>query len=164
MTIHDILVPTDFSEPAQAAFAYAKALATEFGSRVHLLNVIATPQLAWSAEGGTYSWPELLTDFEREAGAELDRLAPADGPLAGRVTTATMIGSAVESILDYASTHQIDLIVMGTHGRGLMGHMLLGSVAERVVRWAPIPVLTMHRPPAPVAETIPVAALESAAG
>ena len=144
--IHEILVPTDFSEPASAALDYAKSLAADFGSRLHLLHVISTPAIPWGVEGTSLSWPTLLADLETGAREQLKGLVPADDPLAGRVTMTAIAGVPVESILDYVTAHHIDLIVMGTHGRGLMGHMLLGSVAERVVRRSPVPVLTLHQP------------------
>ena len=142
--VRNILVPTDFSEPADAALAYAKLLATEFGSRLHLLHVIATPQVGWGAETTTFSWPTLLADLETDARAQLGRQIPSGDPLSGRVTLATAIGVPVEDILEYAAANAIDLVVMGTHGRGLVGHLFLGSVAERVVRRSPVPVLTVH--------------------
>ncbi len=142
--IRRILVPTDFSPPAQAALQYAKTLAAEFGSRLFLLHVIATPEVPWGAEGATYSWPTLLADLEEDARAQFQHLIPTDDPLADQVTIETMIGVPVDGILDYTETHQIDLVVMGTHGRGMVGHLLLGSVAERVVRRSAVPVLTLH--------------------
>ena len=71
--IREILVPTDFSEPADAALAYAKGLASQFGSRIHLLHVIGTPQVGWAAESATFSWPTLLADLETDARAQLER-------------------------------------------------------------------------------------------
>jgi nucleotide-binding universal stress UspA family protein len=149
IAIRNILVPTDFSEPASAALDYAKALATEFGSQLHLFHVVATPQIPWGAEGASLSWPTLLSDLETGAREQLRALVRADDAVASRVTAATTIGVPVESILEYVSSHDIDLIVMGTHGRGMVGHVLLGSVAERVVRRSPVPVLTVHGAPAP---------------
>ena len=144
IAIRHILVPTDFSEPADAALTYAKGLAAQFGSELHLLHVVATPQVAWATESAAFSWPTLLADLETEAKTQLERQIPEGDPLAGRVTLSTSIGTPVEQILEYAAAHRIDLIVMGTHGRGLVGHMFLGSVAERVVRRASMPVLTVH--------------------
>lgn len=156
-----ILVPTDFSPPAQTALAYAKTLAAEFGSRLYLLHVIATPEVSWGAEASTYSWPTLLADLEKDARTQLQDLIAAGDPVADRVTMETMTGVPVDGILDYAETHQIDLIVMGTHGRGMVGHLLLGSVAERVVRRSPAPVLTLHETPPHEAVAEPVAGRES---
>lgn len=153
IAIRDILVPTDFSAPAKAALDYARGLAQEFGSRVHLLHVIASPQMGWAVEGSTVSWPRFLAELQAEARAQFAKLLPPDDPLASITTQETVLGVPVEQILAYAVSQQIDLIVMGTHGRGLVGHMFLGSVAERVVRRAPVPVLTVHAAPAAAARS-----------
>jgi nucleotide-binding universal stress UspA family protein len=141
--IRNIVVPTDFSEPASAAFGYAQALANQFGSGLHLLHVIAAPQLVSSPEGEAYVWPTFLPDLENAAREQLDRLARS--VKSGSVVTAVRTGIAVDQILDYVAANGIDLILMG---RGVIGHVLLGSVAERVIRHSPVPVLTVHAPAA----------------
>jgi len=160
-TIRNILVPTDFSEPAAAALAYAKNLAAQFGSHLHLLYVVPTPQYGWAAESSAFAWPTVLTDLEAEANAELERQIAQAPPAPGPVSLATAVGVPVDAILEYAAANRIDLIVMGTHGRGLVGHMLLGSVAERVVRRSTVPVLTVHgaRQPAPASAPQPAVAV-----
>jgi nucleotide-binding universal stress UspA family protein len=142
MTIRGILVATDFSEPAAAAFAWGEALTRRFGSHLHILHVVPIPQIGWTAES-SFSWP--FDDVEAEARNRLSQLVPSSDPLAARTSFATTVGVPVTEILDYVKNHEIDLIVLGTHGRGLVGQMLLGSVAERVVRLASVPVLTVHR-------------------
>ncbi len=144
ITIRNILVPTDFSEPAAAALDYAKGLAAQFDSRLCLFSVVASPQIGWAAEGAAMSWPTLLSDLETDARAQLERLVAPGDLVADRVRLATAIGVPVDRILEYAAANEIDLVVMGTHGRGLVGHMFLGSVAERVVRRSLVPVLTVH--------------------
>ncbi len=143
--IQHILVPTDFSEPADAALLYAKALAEEFKSRLHLLHVVPEPYVyPWGTELSTLPLADLLTQAEEAAKKRLGQLAEeADAPAAG-TGVATAVGPPVDRILDYVRAHQIDLIVMGTHGRGMVGHLLLGSVVERVIRRATVPVLTVH--------------------
>ena len=161
IAIREILVPTDFSDTAEAALAYAKELAAKFGSRLHLLHVVATPQAGWAGDGTVSSWPALLADLEDDARQRLNQIASSAEPSTAPVCLETIVGIPVASILDYAQTHHIDLIVMGTHGRGFMGHVLLGSVAERVVRLAQIPVLTVHGAPQRAAgEAQPVAEKE----
>ena len=146
LRLRRILVPTDFSGPADRAWRYAQALARQSKGRVHLLHVVAQPYSydAWGTEGVALHMGELLAKAEIAARSGLARLAPLSRSLAGRVVTATATGPTVDRILDYVSKHRIDLIVMGTHGRGAVGHLLLGSVAERVVRRSPVPVLTVH--------------------
>jgi nucleotide-binding universal stress UspA family protein len=148
VTIRGVLVPTDFSEPAGAALAYARSLAEKFGSRLYLLHVVPIPQVGWAGDRATFAWPTLLADLATNARQQLNELIPAADPLPGRTSCATTVGNPVASILQYVDDHEVDLIVMGTHGRGFIGHMLLGSVAERIVRLAPVPVLTVHGAPA----------------
>jgi nucleotide-binding universal stress UspA family protein len=148
IAIRNILVPTDFSEPADAAFEYAQALAGEFGSRVHLLHVVPEPYVyPWGTELSTMPLAEVLAQSEQAARTRLAEIVAAAKSLAGRVQGDAAIGTPVDRILAYVADHDIDLIVIGTHGRGMVGHLLLGSVAERVVRRSPVPVLTIHGAP-----------------
>jgi nucleotide-binding universal stress UspA family protein len=157
--IQNILVPTDFSEPAEAALEYAKTLAQEFNSRIHLLHVVPEPYVyPWGTELSTLPLADLITQSEEAARDRLGQIAPASGPLVGRFEIGTAIGTPVERILDYVTSRRIDLVVIGTHGRGMVGHLLLGSVAERVVRRSPVPVLTVHS--LPKAAEIKASALE----
>ncbi len=147
LRFRNILVPTDFSQPALEAWGHALAVAREFTSRIHLLHIVAQPYLydAWGTEGGAaLRMGDWLAAADKAAQRDLERLARRSGLPAGRVVTATDSGLVVDLILEYASKHRIDLIVMGTHGRGLVGHVLLGSVAERVVQRSSVPVLTVH--------------------
>jgi nucleotide-binding universal stress UspA family protein len=102
---------------------------------------------AFGAESFASIAPVLQQELEETARKELDeRLLDSDAsgpPTTGVVITAS---SPAFTIVDYAREHDIDLIVMGTHGRGAISHFLLGSVAERVVRLAPCPVLTIKHP------------------
>src|SRR6185436_20576090 len=140
-----ILVATDFSECSETAVKYACELAWTFGSTVHILHVIPSPYAqGWSVE--TYSAPtgNLLEQWDREARARLEATVPEAER--EQVVFATRIGTPHQAILDYAADAAVDLVVIGTHGRGPIGHILIGSVAERVVRKAPCPVLTVHHP------------------
>ncbi|HUL71825.1 MAG TPA: universal stress protein [Vicinamibacterales bacterium] len=161
--IKNILVPTDFSEPADAALSYARTMAVEFGSRLHVLHVVPEPNLLpWGSELSTVPFADLLTQTEMAARERLTEMAARLTDLSGKVTVDARIGTPVERVLDYIDEHHIDLVVMGTHGRGLVGHLLLGSVAERVVRRSPVPVLTVHGVPA-AATGKPVAAAQASA-
>jgi nucleotide-binding universal stress UspA family protein len=140
-----ILVPTDFSECSEAAVKYGAALATTFGATLHLLNVVQDPYtLPWSAEGFAAPIGDMLAEWEAQARTRLTEIVPATA--AAKTIVATRVGSPYTEIVRYAAQHRIDLIVLGTHGRGPLGHLLLGSVAERVVRTAPCPVLTVRHP------------------
>jgi nucleotide-binding universal stress UspA family protein len=145
-----ILVPTDFSVYSDAALEYARAIAAQFRSTLHLLHVIDA-QLVAGPPGS-----EIYIGESAELHAELfdnakDRLAqraarPAGAPFT--VTTEVIVGTSAPAIIDVAAGRGIDLIVMGTHGRTGLAHLLMGSVAERVVRFAPCPVLTIRNAPA----------------
>lgn len=153
--IRTILVPTDFSDASGAALEVARDLAVSLGSRIHLLHVVANPFISdpFGAEAFALRIADMLAQSEASARQQLRAAVPKTGPLAGRVTASTAHGGAVDEILAYLKPHRVDLIVMGTHGRGLAGRWLLGSVADRVVRHSPVPVLTVPastaaRPPA----------------
>jgi nucleotide-binding universal stress UspA family protein len=139
-----ILVPTDFSECSDAAVKYGAALAKAFGATLHLLNVVQDPYtLPWGADGFAAPIGDMLADWEAQAKSRLAESVPA---MATNAVVTTRVGSPYAEIVRYAGQNHIDLIVLGTHGRGAIGHLLLGSVAERVVRTAPCPVLTVRHP------------------
>ena len=146
LPIKRILVPTDFSETAAAALGWARDLSREFDSELHLLHVVAEPYLyPWGSEASAFPLTDVLAQSEQAARAQLDRLAASGAGPNDRTVTATALGTPVDRILDYVTSNQIDLVVIGTHGRGVVAHMLLGSVAERVVRRSPVPVLTVRQ-------------------
>ena len=143
--IHRILVPTDFSEPAHAALKWAATLAKEFDSRVYLLHVVPEPYAyPWGTELSSLPLNEILAQSEEAARQRLGELATEIGLAADRVSATAMVGTPVDQIISTVKDEKIDLVVLGTHGRGPVGHFLLGSVAERVVRRSPVPVLTVH--------------------
>ena len=153
MRISRILVPMDFSVHADAAFAYALDLARALSAAVHLLHVVEDPLAAgvWSADMYTAEIAGLQINLVRDAE---DRLGGLVAPHTGTVTSEVRRGRAAKQILDAATEWRADLIVMGTHGRTGIAHAVMGSIAEKVVRLAPCPVLTLHAPesPAPVAD------------
>src|SRR5262245_767713 len=143
LPIHTILHPTDFSAPSGHALGFACALARDYGARLVVLHV--TPlQPVFAGEGMPPPDPEEI----RAAGDEqLRKLRlPADDVRAERRLES---GAAAAEILRVAREINADLIVMGTHGRTGLGRLLMGSVAEQVVRKAPCPVLTATVPAAP---------------
>lgn len=145
ISLKRILVPTDFSECSDAALKYARAFTEAFGGTLHLLHVVQDPYTQpWAAEAFPAPLAEMLTQWQEQARQRLVALLPEAERQATVIATA--IGSPFYEIVRYASEQDIDLIVIGTHGRGPFGHMLLGSVAEKVVRKAPCPVLTVHHP------------------
>jgi nucleotide-binding universal stress UspA family protein len=141
-----ILVPIDFSPPSDAALATAKAFAAQFGSSLHLIHVLTDPYAtaAYAADVYGYLPSGLRQSWQEQAQAQLDGQLTADERGRFRVTTSVLFGSPAPSIVEHARENGTNLIVMGTHGRGGVAHLLLGSVAERVVRTADCPVLTVR--------------------
>ena len=142
-----ILVPTDFSEPSDAALDYAATLAAKVGAALHLLHVFEDPYVtggAFAAEMYAPIPPDLRESLYQEAKARLAGRLAKIGGAKFNATAEVYSGPTAKAIVEYAKTNEIDLIVMATHGRGGMAHLLLGSVAERVVRTAPCPVLTVR--------------------
>ena len=141
-----ILVPSDFSEAADAALDYARILAQKFGATLQLLHVIELAHApgAFSGEVFIAETPDTYDLLRREAHLKLaKRVRPADLARHG-ATTEVITGQSAGVIVQYATDMNIDLIVMGTHGRTGLAHLLMGSVAEHVVRTAPCPVLTVR--------------------
>lgn len=150
ITIKNLLVPTDFSDASQGALDYGRDLARSFGATLHLLN--APDDLTWrySLDMSPVLFDGVQQDIEASAKTQLEALLTAEDreQLHARAVVQTSLSTAA-TIVDYAAHHHIDLIVMGTHGRGGVSHLLIGSVAERVVRSAPCPVLTVRTPKNP---------------
>ena len=148
IAIKNILIPTDFGEAADTALAYGRALAERFGATLHVLHVPENICLnAFALENYTALSPQIQQEIEDAARARLTTLL-IDSDHSGPATTAAVLTSNAPAltIVDFAKDHNIDLIVMGTHGRGALSRLVMGSVAERVVRLAPCPVLTVRHP------------------
>ena len=146
-TIKTILVPTDFSEASEAALKYGKALADAFHSSLHVVHVMEDLLAhAWAAEVYVASMPNLRVEIEQEAHERLAAMLTDEERERLKVTSAVIAGNPFLEIIRYAKANGVDLIVLGTHGRGPIAHMLLGSVAEKVVRKSPCPVLTVRDP------------------
>jgi nucleotide-binding universal stress UspA family protein len=140
--IETILTPTDFSTTSEQAVEYALDLARRLKASVHLVHVVAYPidVGGWpEAYGATFAG--LREQLRQDAALRLAKRAKSITGL--KVSTDVREGSPARAIADAARDRKCDLIVMGTHGSGGFTHLMLGSVAERVVRTAPCPVLTV---------------------
>ena len=147
IALKNILVATDFGEAADAALAYGRELARTFESTLHVLNVADDVYVRLGGDAYVAVLPELQKDIEAEAQKQLDALLVDNDPKPIAVKKAVLTSSATAAaIVQYARDRNIDLIIVGTHGRGAVAHLLMGSVAERVVRTAPCPVLTVRHP------------------
>jgi nucleotide-binding universal stress UspA family protein len=141
-----ILVPTDFSETADQALAYAKDLAPKLGASLHLVHVYRDPYAVAACAPEVYA-PVPAEVRERAVEEVRERLFERlDNTEEQRFRGSRNIvrGLIAPQIVDYAAANDIDMIVMGTHGRRGVAHLLLGSVAEHVVRTAACPVLTVR--------------------
>ena len=136
-----ILVPTDFSEHSEKAIQYGAELATKFGAALHLLHTVDTTPVLYG-EGGAFPF-ESAEEIVAVAVKQLDQIE-VESPGEGQVVRRASQGTPFVEIVRYAKENNVDLIVLGTHGRGAIAHMLLGSVAEKVVRKAPCPVLVVR--------------------
>jgi nucleotide-binding universal stress UspA family protein len=141
-----ILVPTDFSAASNAALALAKRMATTSGASLHLMHVLEDPSAAAAYATDVYTPPPagITESWLKEAQRLLDTQLTPDERSFFRSTQVVVFGTPSRDIVNHAAANGIDLIVMGTHGRGSVHHLLMGSVAERVVRAAPCPVLTVR--------------------
>jgi nucleotide-binding universal stress UspA family protein len=133
-----ILIPVDGSEPARNAAELGFDLAAEHDATVHGLYVVEPVSVA---EGGTGQVIEAMEQTGEEVVSEFAERAEANGLSA---VTAVEIGVAHREILEYADANDIDLMVVGTHGRTGLGRYLLGSVTEKLVRLSDVPVLTVR--------------------
>lgn len=137
------LVATDFSEQAERALAYAVELASQLDGTIHLVHVLGLPSMAVPEIGYAYN-AMMMESLTAEAQKELDRLVALYRDRVSMAPPRMEIGDARDVIDRIAGAISADLIVMGTHGRRGIRRVLLGSVAESVVRTAPCPVLTIR--------------------
>jgi nucleotide-binding universal stress UspA family protein len=143
-----ILVPHDFSASANHALAVARDEAKAHGSAIVMLHVIELPYqfrpdtvIVSDASGA----PVNVRDYAiSEADAHLADLAARLAKDSATATTAIRLGNPVDEITKFVDENDVDLVIMGTHGRSGLAHMLIGSVTERVVRSSKVPVLTIR--------------------
>lgn len=142
--IKHVLYPTDFSDPSLHAARYAQAFADAHKAQIHVLHVVYPYHLITDVDGmADDPLPvDLLPALSQRLASFCKEHLTSEAP----VIQNTVVGQPFYEIVRYAKEHQIDLIVLGTHGRGALSHLLIGSVAEKVVRKAPCPVLTVRHP------------------
>jgi nucleotide-binding universal stress UspA family protein len=149
IAIKNILVATDFSAPSEAALFYGKDFARTYGAALHVLHVVddvgtrvVMAPMAMTPDVGTLQ-------VELEAGARQaldDLLTDEDRRVLHARPVLRVSSQAADTIVSYARDAEIDLIIIGTHGRTGLTHFFMGSVAQHVVRMAPCPVLTVRHP------------------
>ena len=145
--INSVLVATDFSDTSESALSYGREFARTFGATLHVLHVIENAMMWIGPEAAGVDFVQLHAEVEAGAWNTLNRIVTSEDREQLKAVAAVRTGnSPAFEIAGYAKAEGIDMIVMGTHGRGMMGHLLMGNVAEKVVRIAPCPVLTVRHP------------------
>lgn len=145
MDIHYIIVPFDFSEYAEKAFLWAQSLAERWGARLLLLHVVPQPSYPTNVLGVHFNVMDFEASLWSEAEARLTEFVSRAATTAVPIDIRVVKGEPFADICRVAEEERADLIVMGSQGRTGLSHVLLGSVAERVVRYAPCPVLVVGR-------------------
>lgn len=146
LVLKNILVASDFSEPAEVALRYGLEVAKEFDARLHVLHVVEdVASHPYAALPVPADMGQLQTELENNARTSLAALVPEPDRTAVRARLQVLVSQAPGwAILRYATDEQIDLIIVGTHGRRGMARLLLGSVARHVSGGADCPVLTVR--------------------
>ena len=139
INIKNILMPTDLSDYAGYALDYAREFASTYGADLHLLHVL---DLHWLGSGAVIA--NALPQYQQDKQDQLNAMKSEIEGIDVKATVAT--GVPHVAIVRYAREHDIDLLVLATHGRTGISHALIGSVAEKVVQMAPCPVLTVKHP------------------
>lgn len=142
--INKILVATDFSDHSAIALKYAEEFAKAFQAEVLLCNVVEEAgMLSQIPPGGEGYFPPNMDEI-RQANAEKQCAEQLAETSIEKHRVVVPIGNPFVEVVQLAESENVDLIIVGTHGRGAIAHMLLGSVAEKIVRKAPCPVLTVR--------------------
>ena len=144
--IERILCPIDFSQYSEHALHYALAFAQAHDAELELMHVVELPFLPSSSLLGLPDLRVPIEDIEREAHRRLGELVEQSKEVHGKLTALVTVGTPFLEIIRRAKEREIDLIVVGTHGRSGLKQLLIGSVAEKVVRKAPCPVLSVKHP------------------
>ncbi|MBU1239280.1 universal stress protein [Myxococcota bacterium] len=144
IAINKILCPVDFSDNADHALQYALAFAQAHDAELTLIHAVENPVLV------SLDYPVLpygnVNDLAKSAQHKLDEILVRIKQEHEKVLSKVTIGTPFIEIIQYARNHEVDMIVLGTHGKSGLAHVLMGSVSERVVRKAPCPVLTIKHP------------------
>jgi nucleotide-binding universal stress UspA family protein len=138
-----ILCPTDFSEPAEAAFEAAAELTQQFESELFFVHVVGSVPVTPTPASTTFNVPGYQQELVNSAKESLDRLVDTMEKEKVRVRPVVRQGEAADEIIAFAEEEKVDLIVIATHGRTGWRRFMFGSVAEKVVRLASCPVLTI---------------------
>jgi nucleotide-binding universal stress UspA family protein len=142
--LRKVLVPTDFSESARHAFSYGVSFAREYKAELVLLHVVENLTVGYASDLVPVPMAEVFQEISGYAKAELAKLADEAKQKGVAVSELVAQGKPSAEIIRHAAENDVDMIVLGTHGKGMLDQALFGSTTERVVRRAPCPVLTVR--------------------
>lgn len=147
LVLKHILVATDFGDAAANALAYGREFARRYDATLHVVHVVDDVGARLLASAGLpYDVAPLQADLDQLERRRLEDLLTEEDQRELRIRLLQRVStSPARAIVEYAADAKIDLIILGTHGRGAISHLVMGSVAERVVRTAPCPVLTVRQ-------------------
>ena len=145
-TIKKVLVPIDFSDYSKSALKYAVNFAKSFNAEIILVYVVEPVIYPPDFSMGQIAMPSITTEWYDRAKDELQKLAKSEIKEIANVKTIIKTGKPFVEIIETAKEENIDLIIIATHGHSGVEHILFGSTAEKVVRKAPCPVLTLREP------------------
>ena len=137
-----VLVPTDFSESAKHAFIYGVSFAQEYQAELVLLHVVENLTVGYASDLFPVPMAEVFQEISGYAKTELAKLADEARQKGVSVSELVAQGKPSAEIIRHAAENDVDMIVLGTHGKGMLDKAIFGSTAERVIRRAPCPVLT----------------------
>ncbi|HMU42374.1 MAG TPA: universal stress protein [Ignavibacteriaceae bacterium] len=144
--IKKILVPIDFSDYSKSALRYAVSFAKLFNSEMVLIYVVEPIIYPPDFSMGQIAIPSMNTEWDKTANEQLEKLSKSEIPGNIKVKTLVKTGKPFVEIIETAADENTDLIIIATHGHSGVEHILFGSTAEKVVRKAPCPVLTLREP------------------
>ncbi len=139
-----VLVPTDFSESARHALTYGISFAREYEAELQVLHVVENLTVGYASDLFPVPMAEVFQEISGYAKAELAKLAAEARARKVDVIEHVVQGKPSAEIIRFAKENEVDMIVLGTHGKGMLDQALFGSTTERVVRRAPCPVLTVR--------------------
>jgi len=146
LNIKKVLVPIDFSDYSKNSLKYAVNFAKHFGAELALIYVVEPIVYPPDFSMGQIAIPSVDLEMDKRAVEELNNLAKKEIPSDLKVKTIVKTGKPFIEIIETASEEDADLIIIATHGHSGVEHILFGSTAEKVVRKAPCPVLTLREP------------------
>lgn len=143
ISLQHILIPIDFSENSKKALRYAIPLAEQFGASITLINIIEPTVFPSDFGFGQMSFPDVEQELVTKSRQELEAIVDGVSTKA-KITTVVKTGIPFVEVTNFADDEQFDLIIVATHGRTGVEHILFGSTAEKIIRKAPCPALVVR--------------------